>query len=307
MKSIFYLFVALWGICCISCGSAGKKEVDTLSKDSIISEDTIVYKISKFIQFKIESNKQPYIYKSPSDTSLHLIETQYEDKSALNEGSVYYKWGSKPSNNEDYYYPITYPLPLIEKINDWYKVYIKTPVNTKHEYEFVGYVPCGEWQEVTLQNLSDKDYDYFPFGDDEEGLSKPIGFHMNSNYYIKWGEQFGEKIFFIGKIDNGRVLETNMISYGYEDESQTRPFFIVGGELAGGPGSLSCERIRLSRLENMNMDFKNYKKEDFEKILSLIGNRYLNIRIKQKGDYVTNYSIIPIEGKAEGHKIIWEY
>ena len=307
MKSIFYLFVALWGICCISCGSAGKKEVDTLSKDSIVFEDTIVYKISKFIQFKIESNKQPYIYKSPSETSPQLIEASYEDKLALYGSSVFYKWDSKPSKNETYYYPITYPLPVIEKMNDWYKVYVKTPVNTKHVYEFVGFVPCKEWKEVPLLDLSDEDYDYFPFGDDEEGLSKPIGFHKESNYYVKWGNEFGETIFFIGKNDNGKVIETNMISYGYEDTNPTHLYFMVGGEIAGGPGSMSCERIRLTNTEGISMDFQKYKKEDFEKILSLVGNRNLNIRIKQKGEYETNYYSIPLEGKVDGHKIIWDY
>ena len=284
------LFSIIFCVGTMSCTKARKMNTkDFDNSDSVLStpaEDTTIIIISSFI---IPQKSDLNVYKSPSKTADKLV--YVTDDEAMGEDGVggYYAW-KKTSTAEGNYYMA---LPVIENIDDWYKVYVETSIYENHEYQFVGYVPSEDWVEAIRQDITSdviKSYcDAF----------LRTGFHKDTNYYVYWGmDDFGENFFVIGKIVDGVAFETDKICYGYYDENSDLDLSV----------SNRLNPLRLvTNYHNVKIstDFSKYKNEDFAKVFSIIGNKFPNIQIKLKGDKIL-YTI-PAEGKVNGRKIVWRF
>ena len=288
MKKNLLLLVVFISFNCISCGSSVKKGMEESTPESVINdqaEDTTVYKVTKFVIPKYSENVN--VYKSPSKTADKLVYVIDDEASEADGVGGYYAW-KKTSTAEGNYYMA---LPVIENIDDWYKVYVETSIYENHEYQFVGYVPSEDWVEAIRQDITSdviKSYcDAF----------LRTGFHKDTNYYVYWGmDDFGENFFVIGKIVDGVAFETDKICYGYYDENSDLDLSV----------SNRLNPLRLvTNYHNVKVstDFSKYKNEDFAKVFSIIGNKFPNIQIKLKGDKIL-YTI-PAEGKVNGRKIEW--
>ena len=276
---------------CISCSSSVKKGMEESTPESVINdqaEDTTVYKVTKFVIPKYSENVN--IYKSPSKTADKLVYVTDDEAGEQDGVGGYYTWKETSTAEGDYYMA----LPVIEKIDDWYKVYVETAHYEDFEYQFVGYVPSEDWVEAIRQDITE---DFMKSYCVEFELNK---FHKDTNYYVSWGRNdYGEDYFVIGKIVDGVAFETDWISYGHEDENNPDLYLVVENRL---------NRLRLTkefRNVKISTDFSHYKNADFEKVLSIIGNKFPNINIKLKGEKVL-YTI-PTEGEVNGRKIVWRF
>lgn len=281
------LFTIIFCIGTISCAKASKKNTnDFRNSDSVIStsaEDTTIIKIGTFIIPKKSETK--HIYKSPSKSAAKLIYV-LDDETAAQDGiGGYYAWKETSTTEGDYYTA----LPVIEKKDNWYKVYVRTPIYKDHECLFVGYVPNEEWVEASRQSLTEDDIK-------SDFTKMENGFHRDANYYVSWGmSEFGEDYFVIGKIVDGIAFETKMIYYGYEDEKHVNLYL---------DWDLRDEGTRLRNVK-ISTTFDQYKNTDFEKVLSLIGNGFPNILIKLDGAKMLYY--IPSEENINGRKVEWDF
>lgn len=272
----------------ISCAKTCRKNTkDFINSDSVYvtaAEDTTLFKISTFIT---SQKSKINIYKSPSKAAAQLAYVTVDEVAEADGIGGYYTW-KKTSGTEDNYYQA---LPVIEKKDDWYKVYVETSIYEAHEYQFVGYVPSEDWVETIRQDLT---YDviksyYTAF--------LRTGFHKDTNYYVYWGmDDFGENFFVIGKIVDGVAFETDRICYGYNDENSDL-YLYVSNRLNPLRLVKNYHNVKIST------DFSKYKNDDFAKVLSIIGNKFPNIQIKLKGDNIL-YTI-PAEGRVNGRKIEW--
>jgi len=287
MKKSVSFFVSIICLLCISCGNATKQTGDNVESDSINTkpaEEIAVYKISKLIVPK-SSSKIAKIYQSPSKTAKTLTYYEDDEEAAADFVGGHYDW-SDGKTKGDYYQA----LPVIEKMDDWYKVYITTPKYEDYNYQFIGYVPSDEWKEATIENVTEKDVKNNFMGSLE-------GYNKADDYYVEWGySDFGDYIFVIGTIVDGKAFETDLISYYYEKNLITylgiNPYVFTDTKEITDPKGLSST-------------FKSYKEADFKKILSVIGEEFPNICIKIKGDWML-YKM-PANDNIEGHKIILDF
>ena len=280
------LFSSIFCVGTISCTKARRMNIKDF--DNVLltpAEDTTIIKISSFI---IPQKSNLNIYKSPSKTADKLVYVTDDEASEADGVGGYYAW-KETSTAEGIYYMA---LPVIEKIDDWYKVYVETALYEDFEYQFVGYVPSEDWVEAIRQDITE---DVMKSYCDEFLRNE---FHKDTNYYVSWGmNDFGENYFVIGKIVDGVTYETDRISYGHEDENDPDLYLLVENRL--NPLRLTKE----FRNVKISTDFSHYKNADFEKVLSVIGNKFPNIQIKLKGEIIL-YTI-PTEGEVNGRKIEW--
>lgn len=285
------LFSIIFCVGTMSCTKARKMNTkDFDNSDSVLStpaEDTTIIIISSFI---IPQKSDLNVYKSPSKTADKLVYVTNDEASEADGVSGYYTWKETSTAEGNYYMA----LPVIGKIDDWYKVYVETPHYEDFEYQFVGYVPSEDWVEAIRQDITE---DFMKSYCDEFEHNK---FHKDTNYYISWGmNDFGENYFVIGKIVDGVAFETDRISYGHEDENNPDLYLVVENRLNPLRLTKEFQNVKIST------DFSHYKNADFEKVLSIIGNNFPNTQIKLKGEKVL-YTI-PTEGEVNGRKIVWRF
>ena len=267
------IFTIVFSLFLTSCGNATNKG----AKD--YENDTTVYVISKLSIPKESMGLE--VYKTPSTTSERLI----NDLESEGDG-YWFKWGASPSEEEKVTFDV---LPVLEEENDWYKVFVRCDWN---EEKFIGFVPKGSCKEANVSDMTFKDLKYDLIDFDE------IHLFYRDSVYVKWGfyEMLGNQLF-IGKLKDGKAMETDEIFYNCYDGvvrvGTEKKNYEFSGKNYTRPALRATEEA----------DFEKFSIEDFHKVISLSENSYPNTYFKVEG--VSDFYKIKEGDSINGRKLIW--
>lgn len=303
MKKCIFLFVAILAFNSVSCGSSVKKGMEESSSEGVVNaqtEDTTVYKVTKFVIPKYSENVN--IYKSSSKTSHILVFEECMEEGEDNCGNL--KWVKSkseggtnviPASKDFVFWYNVNVLPVISEEKDWYKVYVRLDPKSRDD-KVIGFIPREDCIDAVTSNISLSDI---------QNDCKELYVYCRDNNYVKWGLEIDGYVMYVGKIIDGKALESNEIDCHPEYGNVSGPNKLVVAN-ANKKYEFSNKKYFTKDLyDQYNADFSKFSNEDFNKVLSLSENEYPNIYIKIRD--ISELYLIRDGDIVDGRKIVWNY
>lgn len=267
---------------------------------NVQTEDTSVYKVTKFVIPKYSENVN--IYKSPSKTSHILVFKECMEEGEDNCG--FFKWTKTKSEGETNVIPASKDfifwynvnvLPVINEEKGWYKVYVRLDPKSQ-DNKVIGFISKEDCVDAVVSNVSISDV---------QNDCKELYVYSRDNNYVKWGLEIDGYVMYIGKIVDGKALESKEIDCHPEYGNSSIPNKLV---VANGNKKyvfINKKYFPKDQYEQYNADFSKFSNEDFNKVLSLSDNKYPNRYIKIRD--ITELYLIRDDDVVDGRKIVWNY
>ena len=240
------------------------------------AEDTTVYKVTKFVIPKYSENVN--IYKSPSKASQILVFKVCMDDGEDNCGFL--KWTKTKSEVEINVIPASK-----DSIFGYYNVNV-----------LIGFISKEDCVDAVVSNVSISDV---------QNDSKVLDFfYSRGNNYVKWGLMYYGFVMYIGKIVDGKALESEELTYS-PDSIYSFPKKLVVANDNKEYVFTNKKYFHKDQCGDYDADFSKFSNEDFNKVLSLSDNKYPYRYIKIRG--ITKLYLIRDDDVVDGRKIVWNY